>query len=321
MTIRASILALCSLLALAGALAAAPATDGYGVLVMAHGGSPEWNQAVLDSVAPLAERYPLEVAFGMADACSMQEAVAKLEERGVRQVGVVRLFISGESWADRTRQILGMIEGAPASDPALCAEEAAPPPDHGGHAGHGAAAPAGGHGQHRMAFFRIETHSTFVLSTEGLADAPEMGAILADRARGLSRVPEREDVLVLAHGPGDDDENARWLAAIGSRASEIAAGLPFHRVQVLTLREDWPEKRVAAEERVRAFVGQSAAEGRKALVIPFRLFGFGPYAKVLGDATYVADQRGLLPHVNVTRWIARQAEALRPPAGDALASR
>lgn len=172
-----------------------------------------------------------------------------------------------------------------------------------------------------MAFFRIETRSTFVLSTEGLSDAPEMGAILADRARSLSRVPEQEDVLVLAHGPGDDDENSRWLAAIGERASEIAAGLPFHRVQVLTLREDWPEKRVAAEEKVRSFVGQANAEGRKTLVIPFRLFGFGPYAKVLEGETYVADQRGLLPHVNVTRWIARQAEALRSTAGDAVAQR
>ena len=57
------------------ALAAEPGVgDGFGVLVMAHGGGPEWNQSVLDAVAPLGERHPVEVAFGMADACSIREA-------------------------------------------------------------------------------------------------------------------------------------------------------------------------------------------------------------------------------------------------------
>src|SRR5262245_3333860 len=70
---------------------ATPPADGYGVLVMAHGGGPEWNQTVLDAVAPLRSQAPVEVAFGMADACSLQEGVRKLEAQGVRNIGVVRL--------------------------------------------------------------------------------------------------------------------------------------------------------------------------------------------------------------------------------------
>ena len=34
-------------------------------------------------------------------------------------------------------------------------------------------------------------------------------------------------------------------------------------------------------------------------------------AKVLAGHQFVADERGLLPHVEVTRWIARQADDLR----------
>src|SRR5690606_32479154 len=126
-------------------------------------------------------------AFGMADAASLQVAVDKLEARGVDRIGVVRLFVSGESWYERTRQILGLDPGAPtrpAEDP---------------HAGHG------GHGMgHSMEFWRLDSDARFALSKDGLMDAPEMGQVLATRAMTLSQDPAVEDVLVLAHGPADD---------------------------------------------------------------------------------------------------------------------
>jgi hypothetical protein len=148
-----------------------------------------------------------------------------------------------------------------------------------------------------------------------------MGKILAERARHLSRVPDKEDVLVLAHGPADDDENDRWLARIDARADEIRRVLPLHSVRVETLREDWPDKRAAAEQRIRAFVARAAENGRRVIVIPFRLHGFGPYAEVLDGLEYVADGRGLLPDARVTRWIANQTMALhagpfRAPLGE-----
>ena len=93
--------------------AAAVAADSFGVLVMAHGGGKQWNQDVLASLQPLKDEYNLEVAFGMADAASLQQGVQQLESRGARQIGVVRLFISGESFKERTEQILGVIPGAP----------------------------------------------------------------------------------------------------------------------------------------------------------------------------------------------------------------
>lgn len=278
------------------------AESSYGVLIMAHGGSPAWNQSVLDAVEPLRDRYPVEVAFGMADACSLQEGVRKLEAQGVRTIGVVRLFISGESWYEETEKILGLRDGAPPAAASACGGGQENPGGHEGHAGHGA--------HHSMALFRLDTKASFVLSKQGLSEAPEVGPILVDRAKSLSRAPEQEDVLILAHGPGDDAENQRWLTTIDARAAEIRAALPFHRVEVLTLREDWPEKRQEAEKRVVDFVARAKAEGRKAIVIPFRLSGFGPYAEVLAGQEYVADQRGLLPHVNITRWITRQAEEL-----------
>ena len=118
-----------------------------------------------------------------------------------------------------------------------------------------------------MALWRIDTSSAFAVSAEGLNEAPEMGAILLDRARALSRDPAHEDVLVLAHGPGDDAENERWLAYMDRLAEQTRSTLPFHRVQVATLREDWPEKRVEAQRAVRRFVESSRAAGRRTLVL------------------------------------------------------
>lgn len=263
--------------------------DDFGVLVMAHGGGPAWNGAVEGMLAPLQAEYPLEIAFGMADAASMQAAVTRLEQRGVRKIAVVRLFISGESWYERTEQILGVRAGAPERDPN----------SHDGHSGHS------------MALWRIETVSQFAVSAEGLADAPEMGAVLAERARALSQAPQRESVLILAHGPEDDDENAQWLRLIDARADAVREALPFRRVVVETLREDWPEKRAASEARIRAFVQEAAQADGRAIVIPYRVSGFGPYARVLDGLEYASDGQGLIPSAAVEQWVRRQIQELR----------
>jgi len=286
-----------------------PSANAFGVLVMAHGGEPAWNQAVLDTVEGLKKKYTVEVAFGMADATTIQEAVKKLEARNVRKIGVVRLFVSGESWYERTEQILGVRPGAPAASP--------PTPQADPHGHHGASANPhahGAHGEHAMAFFRVATNASFVLSKEGLADAEGMGTVLADRATELSRDPAREDVLILAHGPGDDQENARWLAKLDARAGAVRSRLPLRRVEVETLREDWPEKRVEAEKRIRAYAERAIADGGKAIVIPYRVQGFGPYAKVLEGIDYTSNGKGLIPHVEVVKWIEQQAAELESGA-------
>ena len=80
---------------------------------------------MLDSVAPLKNDYEIEVAFGMADADSLQAGVRRLEARDVRKIGVVRMFVSGESFLQRTEQVIGLLGGAPPAAPASPAGHAA----------------------------------------------------------------------------------------------------------------------------------------------------------------------------------------------------
>jgi len=80
---------------------------------------------------------------------------------------------------------------------------------------------------------------------------------------------------------------------------------------VQTLREDWSGKRKAAEKRIKSFVNQANAQQRTVIVVPFRVQGFGPYAKVLAGLDYQANEVGLIPHPNVTKWLARQIVELQ----------
>ncbi|MGQ0659855.1 hypothetical protein [Sphingosinicella sp.] len=281
---------LAALLLFAAPAAAQPQGD-FGILVMAHGGGPAWNGQVEAMLEPVRRDHHLEIAFGMASPDTIQEAVRRLEARGVRRIAVVRLFISGESWRERTEQILGLRPGAP------------PRPQGDAH---------GGHGGHDMSLWRIDSNSRFALSDEGLANAAEMGAVLVERVRPLSRDPRRETILVLAHGPEDDAENERWIREIDARAAALRTHAPFRRVVVETLREDWPERRAASEARIRAIAAEAARDGGQLIVLPYRVTGFGPYARVLEGVTYTADRQGLLPSPQVEQWVRRQAEALRP---------
>jgi len=259
-----------------------------GVLVMAHGGEPEWNQAVEEVVAPLRRKYPTEIAFGMADSSTMRAAVQRLECRGVREIAVVRMFISADSFLPETEYILGVRPERPAVMLAAHAEHAL-------------------HAHPMDPPTPIQTKASLVISRQGVAESPLIDAILVERVHALSTNPAEESVLLLAHGPGDDAENSRWLANMQRRVKRLRELGPFREVRCETLREDWPEKRAAAEQRIRQYVEEGSQRGRRVIVVPFRVAGFGPYAEVLQGLNYVADGRGFCPHPNMTRWLERAA--------------
>ena len=300
---------------------AAPAPERAGILVMAHGGSPEWNAAVAEAVAPLRERVPLAVAFGMADPTTLQAAVDSLEDRGVERVAEVRLFLSGESFLHQTEYLLGLRSDPPAR-PLLMRHGSGSERPHAGHGGAGAdhgdrvdsADDEDGGAAHGVpGLTPVRTSVRFALQRPGLSDADVAARIPAARAAALAVDPSRESVVLLAHGMGDPAENDRLLANMDRAVEAVRAG-GFRNVRAFALREDWPEARARAEAAIRAHVDARAAAGDRVLVVPFRLFGFGPYADVLDGLAHEAGT-GLLPHPLVTRWIEETAADLLCPGG------
>jgi sirohydrochlorin ferrochelatase len=259
---------------------------------MAHGGDPAWNASVEDALAPLRERYPVALAFGMADPMSLGAGLGELADQGVERVAIVRLFLDGRSFLHQTEYFLGLRDDPPAMFIL-----------HGAHGGGHGTGHGGGHGDPEQPA-PVAHDLDLTLSLDGLMQADEVSRILAARAEAISQSPADESVLVLAHGTGDDVENARWIAAM----ERLTGG--YHAVRVETLREDWPEPRAAAERAVRGFVAAETEAGRRVLVVPFRLSGFGPYRDVLNGLDYTASEEGILPHAAVTEWVDREYRAL-----------
>ena len=199
------------------------AAEVAGLLVMAHGGSEDWNTAVLDAVEPLRHEAPVAVAFGMANPHTLQEAVSDLEAQGVTRIEVVRLFISGDSFLEATEYAFGIRDEKP-------------------------------QGQFMHEPHPIEVNVPVQLSSKGLMDVTRLGGILSERTAAISQHPADESVLIIGHGPGSDEENERWIARMDAMADSVRAMGAFHTVHVTTLREDWTGKREAAEADIRAFM-------------------------------------------------------------------
>jgi len=275
-----------------------PSND-WGVLVMAHGGSDAWDQAVEDTVAPLLARFPIEIAFGMAKTSTLRDAARRLETQGVKHVAVVRMFISGDSFLEPTEYILGLRDTLP--DKKNIHHAGHHKGAHDGHDMHARGSHGGGH--HMEPPEPIKTELDFVLSWRGVGESPLVDEILVDRVKDLSSDPNKESVLILAHGPADEAENERWLANMRLRAQKLHNIGPFRHIECETLREDWPVRRTEAERRIRTYVKNAARDGGRCIVVPFRVGGFGPYRKVLEGLEYAADGRPFCPHPNMTRWI------------------
>jgi len=240
-----------------------------GILVMAHGGGPEWDLAIAEALEPLRAVAPTAVAFGMAEPSTVAAGLDSLAARGVQRVAVVRLFLSGRSFRGETRALLGLDE------------------------------PVAGHHGHLLS--AIDHHLQVATHEHGLLDSRLTKEVLVERTLSRGGIPERESLLLVAHGMGEDDEDAAVVRAMDEAVSALRPR-GFARVERVTLREDWPGKRAEAEERMRSFVREETRAGRSVVVVPVRLFGFGPYADVLSGLDY-ARTDALLPHPLIAHWI------------------
>ena len=271
-----------------------------GVLVLAHGihsmhgergmhlmheerGSeilPLWNASVLEVVKPLTDKYPLEVAFGMADPDTIKEAVHELEEKGVSEVIVVPLFISSHSpIIGNSRYILGLQEKLPETTTV----ESLP---------------------------RIESKIEFHM-TGALDDSILVAEILLERAMELSTNPAKETVILVGHGPNDEKENRLWLADMEKLAYYVREKGYFKEVKVATWRSDAPKEiKERAIYELRSMIEMSGKDG-KVIVVPHLLAMGGVESEIveaLKGLSYVFNGKTLLPHSNITRWVEMQVE-------------
>ena len=294
------------LLLVALVLARTSAADP-GILLLAHGGSAEWNGRVTELAAKVNAARPTEVAFGMATRATIQTAIDKLVSRGATEIVAVPLFIS--SWSTvitSTEYLLGLRQEAPAALAAYAKMNHAPAPSAPGattgHEGHGAAADG----------TKPVVSSVPVRMTPALNDHPIVADILVSRARGLSRSPAEEALIIVAHGPNEDEDNRRWLADMGSLTGRIKQTEKFASIEYLTLRDDAPKPvRDEATAQLRGIVQRELSAGRRVLVVPL-LISFGGIERGLRERlnglAYSLADAALMPDERLATWVLSMAE-------------
>lgn len=268
-----------------------------GVLVLAHGGQPRWNAAVRDAVTAARLSQPARIAFGMGmepeDVTAIQQAVTELESAGVKKIITVPLLVSPDSEVMRQFAYLLGVGNEPGFHP--------------GRVYHGRMSAAVAPVAHRMP----------IVMTDPLGGHELIAQILLERAQKLSADPGAETVLLVGHGPNEDADDARWLETLRQLGAWVRQHGRFRRVEAATLRDDAPEAaQEAATATLRRLVSSAGREGR-VLVVPVLVAPGGIEHKIrqrLEGLTYEFSGETLLPHPNISRWIAEQAAAGSDPA-------
>lgn len=282
----------------AGSPSLAAAQSTVGVLLLAHGGQPEWNQRVVDVARRVDATHPTEVAFGMATRATIQAGVDRLIARGAKEIVAVPLFISSHSSViTSTEFLLGLRPEAPA-DLARFAKMS--------HGSAGQVHDHAGHGEQVDPASPITT-AVPIRITPAFNRHAIIGAILADRAKSISTNAVTEAVLLVAHGPVPDDDNQKWLDDMSILAQYVAKAGAFAAVDYMTVRDDaGPAIREAATRELRDKIEWHRTQGRRVLLVP-HLMSFGGIEQALRTRVdgldYVMTTQGLMPDDRIVEWV------------------
>ena len=203
----------------------------------------------------------------------MQKAIDRLVARHVREIVAVPMFVSSHSSViTATQYLLGLRATAP--------EELAMYT--GMH-----------HGDDDAASTPVDPatpiHSLVPIRMARALDAdPIVADILLSRAQAISKDPEHETVVVVAHGPVSEEENTAWL-------------------------DDAPDPiRSQATAELRAAVERASKQGNRVLIVPLLISYGGIEAgirKRLEGLPYTISPQALLPDDRLARWVLESAAA------------
>ncbi len=251
--------------------------DDVGVIAVPHGSEYNWNETMREGLAPLTDNYTIAEAFSMVDPLVIKRAVRDLEAKGKTAAVMVRIFSLESNFREKAHYVLGLQRTF-------------------GRSIMGERFPE-----------RIRTHLQMT-TLGGLEASPHFARGLLDRAQAISENPSEETVLLLAHGTGSDEKNARWMENLRTIADTMRShgGDAFRDIKVHTWREDWPEKRKQTIPAIQKMVREASSEGT-ALVVPARTTAQGRASEYLEGLDYRYG-KGFAPHPEFATWMREQIE-------------
>ncbi len=286
-----------------------PATQAQpriGILLLAHGGSVQtWNEDVRHVADQVDLSVPTEVAFGMATRSSMQAAVNRLVARKVTEIVAVPLFInSHSSLIDSISYLLGLRSQQPEDLKMFAMMD------------NGAGDMAMDHSAMKhdpSEAMKPVTSAVPIRMASALDHHRIVADILNDRAASISHDPAHEVLILVAHGPVEDDENKLWLHDMSILADEMRSQSHYAGIEFMTLRDDADKPvRDAATQQLRGKVEKITQSGNTALIVPLLLsYGGieGGLRERLNGLTYRMSSQGLLPDKRIADWVLATTQA------------
>lgn len=269
-------------------MAAVPASaQTVGTIVVAHGGSAEWNAPVLRIAQEARTGGPVEVALLMGEFAPQhrfQDAAARLVERGAERIVVVPLLASSHSGHyDQIRYLAGELESL---DENMM------------------------HHLHMAGIERPDVNVPIVV-THSIDASMEIADILAERALALADEPGQQALFIIGHGPTSAEDHASWMANLRPVGDSVARATGFRDVKIGLVRDDAPDAvRAEAVRSIRETIElQRALTGRPVVVVPVLISNGYVSQKLRRDLTgldIAFDGSGLLPHAQLARWIERR---------------
>lgn len=262
-----------------------------GILIVAHGGGPDWNRQVLDVAAAVHHTGPVRASFLMgpgANERSFQREVAALRADGATSIVVVPLFMSSHSeHLDQLRWLIGQRE---VLDSTM---------------------------MHHLHMGGIERPSDLrgLRLTSALDSAPELSKALTERAIRLTDRRADHAVLLLGHGPNGADDYARWMTALRPVAERVRRDAGYRFASVELVRDDAPPLvRAEAVRRVREIVTWLHEATRLPVVVVPALVATGMVSREtlrrdLEGLPVIYAGDALLPDPGMARWVERVAGA------------
>jgi len=288
--------------------------EKVGVLLLAHGGSNSWNETIRNATQTIEQNYIVEVAFGMANPISIQQGINNLESQGVTKIVVVPLFISSYSPIIRQNEYLLGLRDTLADPPMIMMYRGSENNDTSDGQTHNSMTTNTPHSMSNAVknseLEPLDFKSEIIL-TKPLDDHPLVAEIIFDRISDLSVNPGNETILIVAHGPSNEQDNKNWVKIIDNLADQIRTiqsenGSNFKQIFGLTVRDDAdPAIYEQAKEQLRTLVSQAGKDG-EVIVIPLLLSKGGveaKYVKRLEGLNYKWSGKTLLPHQNITKFI------------------
>ena len=287
-------LALAPLLACAWAsdISAAPraASDrSYGVLLIGEGGDLNWKAAVAAIKKELTSKgRAFEFAQGPADAKEIQRAVDRIQDRGVKKLVVVPLYLSSFSdVVDEDRYLFGIREKPPAAFAAALKSM----------------------GARVQARLKVKVP---VVMTRALDDSDALVDLLAARARSQSREPARETLILVGEAPNSPEALRDWTTSADALAEKVRQKAGLRGARAAALREGLDHKtRDSSEAEVHKLVATLASQG-PAIVLPLELSQGVVHIRLpraLEGAFARYESKPLLPDPKLADWVKTSAEA------------